>query len=178
MSFSQHLVLWLHVAFAVFTIGPLVLVISSTPRYIRRGEVNVVRYLSRITFIFMLGSVGVLIAGIVLAQMLNESGKVYLIVSETLFLVAIVLLLLIIRDQRLAIRALTAEADQPAAPQAAGPEAEGERLLGEDDPDAGDPAPQTAARQLATVERGRIAMLGGVVSLIYLVILVMMIFNN
>jgi hypothetical protein len=39
------------------------------------------------------------------------------------------------------------------------------------------PAPAPAAPPLATVERGRIAMLGAVVNLIWLIILVLMIWN-
>jgi hypothetical protein len=46
MSFSQHLVLWLHVAFVIFTIGPVTPVIMSTPRYIRT-DIRIVRYLTR-----------------------------------------------------------------------------------------------------------------------------------
>ncbi len=190
LTFSQHLVLWLHVGFAVFTIGPLTLAISSTPRYIRRGELHVVRYLSRITLIFLIGSLGVLVAGVVLSQMLNEAGKPYLIVAETLFLVTIVLLVLIIRDQRLAIRALTAAEGQAASlPVAAAvalrdhredaePDSGEEKLPGEEDPDSREPGEAPGPRQVANVERSRIAMLGGLVSLIYLVILVLMIWNN
>lgn len=193
MTFSQHLVLWLHVGFAVFTLGPLTLVISSTPRYIRRGEIHVVRYLARITFIFLIGSLGVLLAGVGLSQMLKEASKPYLIVAETLFLVTIVLLVLIVRDQRHAIRALTAEDGQvsvmqPAASPtkvAAGTGDDGassgleeERVLGEADPGPRVPGDPPSARQVANIERSRIAMLGGLVSLIYLVILVLMIWNN
>src|SRR5215472_15281351 len=98
LTFSQHLVLWLHVAFVAFTIGPVTLAIMSTPRYVRKREIRIVRYLSRITFIFTLASLGVLIAGIFLAQMLHKSGKAWVIVSATLFVVALALLLLIVRD--------------------------------------------------------------------------------
>ncbi len=187
MSFSQHLVLWLHVAFVVFTIGPVTLAIMSTPRYIRQRELRIVRYLARITFVFMLGSLGVLIAGMALASMLHEASKPWIIISATLFVVAIVLLALIVRDQRKAIRALedaaagsaavavAAVTDVPAEPEAA---AEGA------DQQPGAATTQAAqasgdgAVHLATVERGRIAMIGGVVSLIWLVILVLMIWNS
>ncbi|MHB1596359.1 MAG: hypothetical protein ACYCU3_19550, partial [Streptosporangiaceae bacterium] len=109
MTFPQHLVLWLHVAFAIFAIGPVTLAISSTPRYIRQRDVRVVRYLSRMTLVFTIICLGVLIAGMFLAQMLSEAAKPWVIISATLFLVAILLLILIIRDQRKAIRALEAE---------------------------------------------------------------------
>jgi Ca2+/Na+ antiporter len=203
MSFSQHLVLWVHVAFAIFTIGPVTVAIMSTPRYIRQRDVRIVRYLSRLTFIFMLASLVVLIAGFALASMLHEESKPWLIVSATLFLVAILLLALIVRDQRKAIRALEEAAgpaevslagvvaEQPAAAMAgdetgvpghgqagatqtvADPTVVDETIAGQP---AGAAAPASAG-QVATVERGRIAMIGGVVSLIWLVILVLMIWN-
>ena len=186
MSFSQHLVLWLHVAFVVFTIGPVTLAIMSTPRYIRQREVRIVRYLARITFVFMLGSLGVLIAGMALASMLNEASKPWIIISATLFVVAIVLLALIVRDQRKAIKALEEAAGTALAAMAAVTDAPAEPEAAADGPDRqpGVAAPQAAqasgngAVHLATVERGRIAMIGGVVSLIWLVILVLMIWNS
>ncbi len=217
MTFPQHLVLWLHVAFAIFAIGPVTLAISSTPRYIRQRDVRVVRYLSRMTLVFTIICLGVLIAGMFLAQMLSESAKPWVIISATLFLVAILLLVLIIRDQRKAIRAMEAEesATGPAGtgpavagpapvtgaattaagpadaagqpdPAAQGSGAQGSGAQGSDaqSPAAQGPAAQGPARSkrspsaIATVERGRIAMAGGVVSLIWLVILVLMIWNG
>jgi hypothetical protein len=182
MSFSQHLVLWLHVAFVVFTIGPVTVAIMSTPRYIRQRDVRIVRYLSRITFVFMIGSLGVLAAGFGLASMLGDDGKPWIIISGTLFVVAVLLLGLIVRDQRRAIRAMEEEA---AAPSTALAEAEPVAVAAgaADSP----PAPATDAARagaghmashVASVERGRIAMIGGVVSLIWLVILVLMIWNS
>ena len=119
MSFSQHLVLWLHVAFVVFTIGPVTLAIMSTPRYIRQRDIRILRYLSRMTFVFTIGSLGVLIAGFALASMLSKAGKPWIIISATLFLVAVVLLGLIDRDQRHAIKALEAASDRGHRPPAA-----------------------------------------------------------
>ncbi len=45
MSFSDHAVLWLHVAAAVFTIGPVTAAVMATPRYIRKRNTVVVGYL-------------------------------------------------------------------------------------------------------------------------------------
>lgn len=182
MSFSQHLVLWLHVAFVIFTIGPVTLAIMSTPRYIRRRDVAIVRYLSRITFVFMLGSLGVLIAGMALASMLHKEGKPWIIVSATLFLVAVVLLALIVRDQRKAIKALE-EAAVPAGLAEAGPSAPAAGDAEDGQPPATTAQPaltagEAAGAHLASVERGRIAMIGGIVSLIWLVVLVLMIWNG
>jgi hypothetical protein len=186
MSFTDRFVLWLHIGFAIFTIGPVALAISSTPRYIRLRDVAILRYLSRITVIFTLGSLLVLIAGIVLAQLKHDFSRPWLTVAMTLFVVAIVLLVLVIRDQRRAIKALSpaetsahtqahapdqgsADGDSsgpaPAGPDPAGPEASG-------------PGGEAAlAAHIASVERGRIAAMGGVVNLIWLVILVLMVWQ-
>jgi hypothetical protein len=219
MSFTDRLVLWLHVGFVIFAIGPVAVAISSTPRYIRRRDLPVVRYLSRITTAFTIASLGVLVMGIVLAQEGKDFSRPWLTASMTLYLVAVVLLVLIIRDQRKAIKALdgsvavaagpaTATAADPAAATAAGAAGSGAPVgaagsgapvgaaaAGIADPSpAADRAQQTAAQgagagpgpgtaapaaaaQVATVERGRIAMLGGVVNLIWLIILVLMIWN-
>ncbi|HUZ53243.1 MAG TPA: hypothetical protein VMU94_12040 [Streptosporangiaceae bacterium] len=194
MSFSQHLVLWLHVAFVIFTIGPVTLAIMSTPRYIRQRDIRILRYLSRMTFIFAAGSLGVLIAGFALASMMSKAGKPWIIVSGTLFLVAVVLLGLIHRDQRHAIKALEAAAETAATAVGLADE-QVSATVADQPPGAGTPAgaepatatgPQQAAADpaavipphLASVERGRIAMLGGVVSLIWLVILVLMVWNS
>jgi hypothetical protein len=191
MSFSQNLVLWLHVAFVAFTIGPVTLAIMSTPRYIRQRDVRIVRYLNRITLIFALGTLGVLVAGLALASMLSDAGKPWVIVSATLFIVALLLLGLIMRDQRKAIKALdeavaTATASSPApaiavadthSSSAAEPADSQPSAAPDADPAAGQESAVAIASHVATVERGRIAMMGGVVSLIWLVILVLMVWH-
>lgn len=193
MSFSKHLVLWLHVTFVAFTIGPVTLAIMSTPRYIRQRDVKIVRYLSRMTFVFTIASLGVAIAGMFLAQMMDKAGKPWVIISATLFLVAILLLVLIVRDQRKAIKALEQAAAQSAlggtagaSEAAAAPEA-AEQAATDQPADGGQPGAaqqpaagpaMTGAIAVANVERGRIAMIGGVVGLIWLVILVLMVWNS
>lgn len=188
MSFADRLVLWLHIGFAVFTVGPVTLAISSTPRYIRRGDVPVLRYLTRITTIFTIGSLLVLVFGIVLGQLDHDYSKPWLTAAGTLFVVAIVLLVLIIRDQRHAMRSLAdglltpagagAEAEATGRVEAAGSSAEpGAAGLG-----AGGLARPVAdgatlSADIASVERGRIAAMGGVVNLIWLVILVLMVWQ-
>ena len=200
MSFTDRLMVWFHIGFVIFTIGPVTIATMSTPRYIRARNVGVLRYLSLMTRIFGAGSLGVLLFGIIAAQSLHEISRAWMTASLTLFVVAAVLLLLIMRDQRRAIGAV--EASLAAGP--AGP-ASAVRAAGEPgtapggapagaEPTAADvePAPQgraTAATQaaatpaaqaahVATVERGRIASLAGVVSLIWLVILVLMVWNS
>src|SRR5215472_13364268 len=178
MSFTDRLVLWLHVGFAIFTIGPVTVAIMSTPRYIRKRNVVIVRYLYRTTRFFTVISLAVLIAGLILANQLHDFSKPWLSVSLTLFVVAIALLVLILRDQHRAIAALE-EAEEVAADAAAGaaerPDAEaGERS--ERAQVAGSPI--TAEELYPNVERGRITSLGGVVSVLWLVILVLMVWNG
>jgi hypothetical protein len=198
MSFSDRLILWLHIAFAIFTIGPLALAISSTPRYIRNRDVAILRYLTRITTIFTVGSLLVLIFGIILGQIKHDFSHPWLTAAMTLFLVAIVLLVLIMRDQRRAIKAVAEfsatqaatgsptpdTAGQFASSSTAGNTAEGPTEPGQV---SGQPVPAPAdstqagiaatAAHIAAVERGRIGAMGGVVNLIWLVILVLMVWQ-
>lgn len=181
MSAIERLVLWLHVAFVIFTIGPVTIAIMSTPRAIRTRNVVVLQYLLVMTRIFGIASLGVLIFGIILGQEQEKLSQAWLTVSMTLFVVALVLLVLIMRDQRRALAALKLADRQVPAPQpaVAGEPADGERAA-EEDAAATEPAaaaPVTAASHIANVERGRIVSMGGVVSLIWLVILVLMVWN-
>jgi Predicted integral membrane protein (DUF2269) len=178
MSFTDRLVLWLHVGFAIFTIGPVTVAIMSTPRYIRKRNVVVVRYLYRTARLFTVISLAVLIAGLVLANQLHDFSKPWLSVSLTLFVVAIALLVLILRDQHRAIAALE-EADEVAADAAAGAADQPGAEAGERSERAQVPGgPITAEELHPHVERARITSLGGVVSVIWLVILVLMVWNG
>jgi hypothetical protein len=182
MSAIERLVLWLHVAFVIFTIGPVTVAIMSSPRAIRTRNVVVLQHLLVMTRIFGTASLGVLVFGIILGQQHKELSKAWLTVSMTLFVVALVLLLLIMRDQRRALTALKlADKQEVPAPQpaVAGELASDERGA-EDEAATAEPAaaaPVTAASHIANVERGRIVSMGGVVSLIWLVILVLMVWN-
>jgi hypothetical protein len=176
-SFADRLLVWLHVAFVIFTIGPVTIAILSSPRYIRTRNVAVLRYMLRTTRIFGTASLGVLAFGIAAAQTLHKLSAAWITTAMTLFVVSLVLLVLIMRDQRRAVAKLETASEHealatantaPAAPAAAGQD---------DAPDAeaihvAPPAP------VATVERGRIASLAGIVTLIWLVILVLMIWNS
>jgi hypothetical protein len=189
MSFTDRLVLWLHIGVAIFTIGPVTIAISSTPRYIRRRDVPVLRYLARITMIFTIGSLLVLVFGLVLGQLDHDYSKPWLTAAATLFAVAVLLLVLILRDQRRAIKSLAPGPFSPAATPAspggarddggagsdpAGREEEGSNASGLTQP-VGSGA--TLSADIASVERGRIAAMGGVVNVIWLVILVLMIWQ-
>jgi hypothetical protein len=184
MSFADRLVLWLHIGFAIFTIGPVTVAIMSTPRYIRRRNLVILRYLYRITRLFAILSLGVLIAGLILARLKHDFSKPWLTVSMTLFVVSLVLLVLIVRDQHRAIATLddaeAAAAEVAAAAEAGQAGAETAAAAAGESPQPallpGDPP--AAGAHLGHVERGRIVSLGGVVSLIWLVILVLMVWNG
>jgi Predicted integral membrane protein (DUF2269) len=175
MSFTDRLVLWLHTGFAIFTIGPVTVAIMSTPRYIRKRNIVVVKYLYRTTQVFTVISLAVLIAGLVLAKLRSDFSKPWLSVSLTLFVVAIALLVLIMRDQRRAILALE-EVEETAAAEAA--RADPSQATGPGGEAAPPPGTPSAEDLHPHVERGRIASLGGVVSIIWLVILVLMVWNS
>ena len=178
MSFSDHVILWLHIAAAIFTIGPGTAAIMSTPRYIRKRNTVVVGYLYRITRIYAVGSLLTLIFGLIITQLLHDFSKPWVSASITLFVVAAVLLVLIMNDQRKALTALAAA------------EGAADASLRSDDPDkgteedgaaaGGDQPPATAAAEskIAAVERGRIASMSGVTALIWLAILVLMVWNS
>jgi hypothetical protein len=189
MSFTDRLVLWLHIAFAIFTIGPVTVAIMSIPRYIRTRNVPILRYLSRITIIFTLCSLAVLIAGLGLAQIHHDFSKPWLSISATLFVVAIVLLVLIIRDSRKAIRAVedASAAAVATAVGTAGAEHRSPAVAAQAGVTAGEPGQAAAGSAgqdpsvpalIASVERGQIVLMGGLVTVIWLVILVLMIWNS
>jgi hypothetical protein len=203
MSFADHAVLWLHLVAAVFTIGPGTAAIMSTPRYIRRQNTVLVGYLYRTTRIYSIAALLTLIFGAILAGMTHKFSQWWISVSLTLFVVAFVLLILIIRDQRTALTALTTADDTVAAgrgeaarsaematasaeaAQASEAAAEGQQTeaaggeqpataIASDARPAMTTDPRTGLR-LAAVERGRIAMMGGITAVIWLVILVLMV---
>ena len=181
-SFPDRLWVWLHVAFVIFTIGPVTIAILSTPRYIRRRNVAVLRYLLRTTRIFGIASLGVLAFGIVAAQSLDKLSSSWITTAETLFVVSLVLLVLIMRDQRRAVVALetASEREALAAANPAGPGSTAPGAARNDHDDAPDAQaiPVAPPAHAASVERGRIASLAGIVTLIWLVILVLMIWNS
>jgi Ca2+/Na+ antiporter len=199
MSSGDRLLMILHIGFAIFALGPITAATMATPRHIRRGEANVVRYLNRITRIYGLLTLGIFLFGLLLAH--GRFNQVWLSASMTLFIVALVLLLIVERDQRKALHKIElavaerrgtpaeaapanaeapAETARPAETAAADkPVAGAETRVGtgapKETPAAG---PGSADRDLAKVETGRIATLSGVVALIWIVILVLMVWNG
>jgi hypothetical protein len=179
-SFTDRLMIWLHIAFVIFTIGPVTIAILSSPRYIRTRNVAVLRYMLRTTRIFGIASLGVLAFGIAAAQALHKLSTPWITAAMTLFVVSLVLLVLIMRDQRRAVVALET-ASETEALAASNPAPAGDGQNGHDDaPDAEaiPVAPKAHAPHAASVERGRIASLAGIVTLIWLVILVIMVWNS
>ena len=207
MSFGDKAILWLHITAAVFTIGPGTAAIMSTPRYIRNRNPVIVGFLLRTTRIYSFGSLLVLIFGLILTGMTHKFNQWWISASLTLFVVAFVLLLIILRDQRRALAALDSAAgatvadaveerieedaqDAAAAREAAAAQATqeagipvaataGAAPVAPPPQPAAIAAPRTATRAgnapVAVVERGRISALGGVTSLIWLVVLVFMV---
>ncbi|WP_395104370.1 hypothetical protein [Actinomadura sp. SCN-SB] len=171
MSTSDRLLLVLHIGFAIFTLGPLTAATSVTPRYIRRRDPAVVRFLNRNTRIYGLGTLGVFLFGLFLGQ--GRMDEIWLVVSMTLFVVALVLLLLVERDQRKAAQLL----ERAEASSAPGPSQETAK---DGEAEAEEKATATAPRDqdIAQVERGRIAAISGVVALLWLIILVLMVWNG
>ncbi|MBO2463846.1 hypothetical protein [Actinomadura violacea] len=179
MSTSDRILLILHIGFAIFTLGPLTAATMSTPRYIRNRNATVVRYLNRTTQIYGVGTLLIFLFGLWLAK--GDFAKVWLSASMTLFIVALVLLLIVERDQRKAVKLLDEAGPAPAATapaaEAGAKEEDGEPAAAkaEEKPVAGKAA--AAGREVAPVERGRIAAISGVIALIWLVILVLMVWN-
>jgi hypothetical protein len=176
-SFPDRLWIWLHVAFVIFTIGPVTIAILSTPRYIRTRNVAVLRYMLRTTRIFGTASLGVLAFGIVAAQSLRKLSASWITTAMTLFVVSLVLLVLIMRDQRRAVVALETAGEREAL-AAANPARTAAAQDDHDDAPDAQAIPVAPPAHAASVERGRIASLAGIVTLIWLVILVLMIWNS
>jgi hypothetical protein len=182
MSFGDHVILWLHVTAAVFTIGPGTAAIMSTPRYIRKRNPVVVRYLFRTTRIYSVAALLTLIFGLILTGMTHKFSQWWISASLTLFVVAFVLLVIIMRDQRKALTALevsagagVAESTRPDRAGSTGTTSAQAAAAGT--ASGGAAATAAADHHRAAVERGRIASLGGLTALIWLVILVFMVWQ-
>ncbi|MEV4803564.1 hypothetical protein AB0K18_26475 [Nonomuraea sp. NPDC049421] len=107
----MDLLLWLHIGFAIFTLGPITAATMSAPRVIRTKNVPALRFIQRTTRIYAIGSIGVFVFGLILGIVMGGGllGRWYMTASMTLFIVGIVLLVLIDRDLRAAVQALSNE---------------------------------------------------------------------
>src|SRR5215470_1699148 len=161
MSFSDRAVVWLHIIAAVFAIGPGTAAILATPRHIRKRNTVVLGYLRRITRFYAIASLLVLVFGVIAAQLLNDFSKPWVSASITLYVVAAVLLVLIMRDQGKAVTALAA-AEEAADTRLRSDDSD--QGTEEDGAAAGGDRPETTAAaevKIAAVERGRIASMSG-----------------
>lgn len=176
--FLDHLLLWVHVAAAIFCLGPVTMATSFTPRYIRSGELPVVRFLRRTTRVFGLLTLLVFASGLGLGR--ERLGSPWLTASMTLFVVAFALLFAIVeRDQTSAIKALQAQAD---AAVPAEPTEPAEATAGDGDGEGESSEEVTTAPPKAEplpphVQTGRIAAFSAVIGALWLVILVFMIWR-
>jgi len=184
MAFTDKLLLWLHIAFAIFTIGPVTVTTSVTPRYIRAGDIPVLRFLNRTTRIFGLLTIGVFLFGAVLGR--DRMAEMWLTASMTLFIVAFVLLFALVeRDQRKAVQKLLAKQNEQEAAEEAAAAATAEAAGDGTDEESAE-KPETAAAKAArkvkdtdvNVQTARIASLSGAIALIWLVILVLMVWGS
>ncbi|GAB2813247.1 hypothetical protein GCM10022221_08690 [Actinocorallia aurea] len=160
MSTGDRLLLILHIGFAIFTLGPLTAAIMSTPRYIRAGNTTVLRFLNRTTRVYGIAALGIFVIGMILAR--GRFAEMWISVSMTLFIVGWLLLLVVERDQRKSLSVLTgagAGVTAPGAEKAASAERSAGRIV------------DTKA------EQGRIAALSGIIALIWIVILVLMVWQ-
>lgn len=191
MSSGDRLLMILHIGFSIFALGPITAATMATPRYIRRGDAPVVRFLNRTTRIYGLLTLGIFLFGALLAH--GKFNQMWLSASMTLFIVAFALLFIIERDQRKALHKIEVAAAERRTPEAeptappttaptdkpvAGTQADAKKA----ETPAPEPQPKPAAagpaeREPARVETGRIATISGVVALIWIVILVLMIWN-
>jgi heme exporter protein D len=152
MSTADHLLLIIHVGFSIFTLGPLTAATMSTPRYIRANNTVVLRYLALTTRIYGIGTLGVFLFGLFLAK--GKFNQFWLAASMTLFVVALVMLLILERDQRKVLSALEGVISERATVE------QGKK-----------PTLDTEA------EQSRIAAFSGIIALIWIVILILMIWH-
>jgi uncharacterized membrane protein len=106
----------LHVAAAVFLIGPLTYASSISPRAVRQGTegLGALRLLCRTTWLYTVLSLIVVALGLALVRRSDGFGfnQFWISASLTLYVVAVgVLLLVVVRDQRAAIARIEAGED-------------------------------------------------------------------
>lgn len=106
----------LHIAAAVFLIGPLTFATTITPRLIRGGadSASALKLVHRVTQFYGLGTLLVGVLGLALVRGKITFNQFWVSASLTLFVVALVLIFAIIeRDQRAALRHLEAGDESP-----------------------------------------------------------------
>jgi uncharacterized membrane protein len=160
----ENLLLTLHVVAAIFLIGPLVAAANQAARVLRGGDTGALAGLARLVTVYGWASllVGVFGAGLVQDKYEHTWGEAWLPISLVLFLVASALVIGLLAP--LLRRAVsTAGSSVPAGGADPGGAATG----------GGDAATGGGATGLA----GRAAAVGGVVSLCYVAIAVLMVYK-
>jgi CDP-diglyceride synthetase len=113
MTFGDRVLLYLHVVLVIFTVGPVTVAIMAAPRTIKSTDQKAIHTQFRITQIYGAGTLLAAIIGGVLAGVRHESSKPWVIISMTLYVVALVIIVLIMREQRRAIAGLDPEVKKP-----------------------------------------------------------------
>ncbi len=110
----MNLVVSLHVIAAVFLLGPLVFATSATPRAIRTGGADTLRFLARTSSIYAYASILVLLLGVANVQSRYgyHFGQTWIWLSLVLFVAALGLLIAVVLPaQKRALTALEAGGD-------------------------------------------------------------------
>src|SRR3712207_4283902 len=103
----------LHIAAAIFTVGPLTAATMTAPTVIRGGQanLNLLRWINRTTRLYGIGALLVFVLGIGLVRDEYSFNEFWIAASMTLFVVALGLLFAVVeRDQRQAIARVEAGA--------------------------------------------------------------------
>jgi uncharacterized membrane protein len=109
-----NLVVSLHVIAAIFLLGPLVFATSATPRAIRSGGADTLRFLARTSSIYTYASILVLILGAANVQSRYgySFGQTWIWLSLVLFVLALGLVIaLVLPAQKRALKLLEAGQD-------------------------------------------------------------------
>ena len=111
----MNFVLWLHIAAAILFLGPLTVATMATPRAIREGAdgLPLLRWLHRTTRVYGLASILVFALGVAVVPLADRVGfeEGWLSASMGMFLVAWLIVLVIIADQRRALREIEGGGD-------------------------------------------------------------------
>src|SRR3954452_7335458 len=100
-------VLWLHIAAAIFLIGPVTVAMSAAPRAAKSGAegLTLLRWLHRTTRWYGLGTILVLALGLLVIPLDKDVSMktAWLSASMAMFIVAFLLVLFSVREQSKAI---------------------------------------------------------------------------
>lgn len=167
----RHLLEALHILFAIFAVGPLVHAATTAARGVRAGDASAVAGSARTVKIYGYASIAVAVLGFGLVQPKwdNRFGDTWVWLSLVLYLVALaVVFALLLPSLQGAARAL--------AGAAVGGAAVGGAAAGTGEV-AGPGAPAGTGGAAAEAFTARIAASGGVVALIFAVIVFLMVFK-